>query len=86
MQGKYFDIPVFEWFSNGGKYSGCKRFDGGGDFNYRLSPGEKLTLDIWYGIYCFEKSEPADSAEFNMSPEGLESAIAYINTALEKNL
>jgi hypothetical protein len=85
MQGKYFDIPVFEWFSNGGKYSGCKRKDGGGDFNYRITPGEKLSVDIWYGVYCFEKSEPADRAEFNMSAEGLEGAVGYINNALEKS-
>jgi hypothetical protein len=89
MQGKYFDIPVFEWFSNGGKYSGCKRFPENNDFNYRLTPFPKenrLTLDIWNGIYCFEKSEASDNAEFELSKNGLASAIDYIERALEKQI
>jgi hypothetical protein len=90
MQGKNFDIPVFEWFGNGGKYSGCKRFDDGGDFNYRITPNSsenRLEVDLWRGVLCFEKtpdSEKTDTAEFPLSEEGLSSAIKYIDNSLEK--
>jgi hypothetical protein len=87
MQGKNFDIPVFEWFYNGGKYSGCKRLPEGNDFNYRITPFPKeckLTVDLWRGVYSFEKSEPTGNAEFDFSESGLESAINYIDSAVEK--
>jgi hypothetical protein len=87
MQGKNFDIPVFEWFYNGGKYSGCKRLPENNDFNYRITPlpkESKLTVDLWRGVYCFEKSEPTDYAEFEFSDSGLASAINYIDSAVEK--
>jgi hypothetical protein len=89
MLHKYFDIPVLEWFSNGGKYSGCKRLPDNNDFNYRLTPFPKenrLTLDLWNGVYCFEKSQVAQSAEFELSESGLASAIKEIESALEKQI
>jgi hypothetical protein len=89
MQGKYFDIPVFEWFDNGGKYSGSKRVSGEEDFNYRLTPDKKggtLTLDLWRGVFCFEKSESYDSKSFELAESGFDSAKEYIDMSLEKLL
>jgi hypothetical protein len=86
MQGKNFDIPVFEWFFNGGKYSGCKRLPEDEDFNYRITPSpkdDKLTVDLWRGIYSFEKSEPTGHSEFEFTESGLASAINYIDSAVE---
>lgn len=54
MEEKAFNIPEFEYFEMGGKYSGNKRGAVQDDFNFRFTPKEKLLAQIWYGINCFE--------------------------------
>ena len=77
MSERVFKIPEFEYFNMGGKYSGCKRGTKQDDFNFRFTPGEKLLAQIWYGIYCFDKSELACEAEFDMTADGYHAACGW---------
>ncbi len=83
MNGKHFNIPEFEYFEMGGKYSGCKRGCKQDDFNFRLTPKEKLTAQTWYGINCFEKSELVSEAEFDLTREGYHAACGWIEEQTE---
>ncbi len=78
MDEKAFKIPEFEYFEMGGKYSGNKRGSSRDDFNFRLTPKEKLEAQIWYGINCFEKSELVSEAEFDLTRDGYHAACDWI--------
>lgn len=78
MNEKTFNIPEFEYFEMGGKYSGCKRGTAHDDFNFRFTPKEKLTAQIWYGIKCFEKSELISESEFDITREGYHAACDWV--------
>ncbi len=78
MSEKAFNIPAYEYFSMGGKYSGCKRGTKNDDFNFRITPAEKITVQTWIGVLCFEKSTVDSEAEFDMSEEGFAALCDYI--------
>lgn len=78
MSEKTFKIPEFEYFSMGGKYSGCKRGSAQDDFNFRFAPGDELNVQIWYGVNCFDKSELAAEKGFEMSEDGCRSACDWV--------
>jgi hypothetical protein len=83
-----FDVPVFEYYTNGGRYSGCKRSDKKDDFNYKVGidkgdDGKFITVYIWYGIYCYEASEEVSHESFSADPEGLQKAYDYIDSAYD---
>ncbi len=62
----------------GGKYSGNKRGSMQDDFNFRFAPMEKLLAQTWYGINCFEKSELASEAEFDLTHDGYLAACEWV--------
>lgn len=78
MEEKVFKIPEFEYFDMGGKYSGNKRGENQQDFNYRITPKEQITVQTWYGINCFEKSELVSEAVFEKNREGYHTACDWI--------
>ena len=78
MSEKAFNIPEFEYFSMGGKYSGCKRGTQQDDFNFRFTPDGKLLAQTWYGINCFDKSELASEAEFDITRDGYHAACDWV--------
>lgn len=78
MNEKVFNIPEFEYFEMGGKYSGCKRGMSRDDFNFRFDPKEKLKAQIWYGLKCFDKSELVSEAEFDITKEGCRAACDWV--------
>ncbi|MDR0986623.1 MAG: hypothetical protein LBL98_02855 [Ruminococcus sp.] len=83
-----FDVPVFEYYDNGGKYSGCRRGTKKDDFNYKTevvkADDKKLiAADIWYGIMNFESSEKVSGEMFSFDSEGLRKAYEYIDEAYE---
>lgn len=77
-QDRVFKIPEFEYFEMGGKYSGCKRGKNSDDFSFRITPEEKLTVQIWYDIKCFELSETAAEQEFPLDRDGCRAAVDWI--------
>jgi hypothetical protein len=84
-----FDVPVFEYYKNGGKYSGCKRDDNHNDFNYKIEivkseDEKKLTVWIWYGIYCYDCSEEVSRESFSADPDGLTQAYECIDKAYDE--
>jgi hypothetical protein len=89
-----FDVPVFEYYKNGGKYSGCKRGSekAGGvhnDFNYKIGIEQQTDDDpaiivyIWYGELCFECSDEVSHEAFAADTDGLKLAYEYIDTAFD---
>lgn len=78
MDERVFNIPEFEYFDMGGKYSGCKRGTKQDDFNFRFTPKEKISAQIWYGINCFDKSELVTEAEFEKTRDGYHSACDWV--------
>jgi hypothetical protein len=92
-----FDVPVFEYYKNGGKYSGSRRGNSGLhndfklDFNYKIAVEQDdgdpaLAVFIWYGELCFECSP--DSAKisnerFSADTDGLTLAYEYIDAAFD---
>ncbi len=75
---KAFKIPEFEYFNMGGKYSGCKRGMNLDDFNFRITPKEEITVQIWYDIKCFDLSEKVAEAEFELTRDGYHEACDWI--------
>lgn len=78
MEEKAFNIPEFEYFEMGGKYSGNKRGAAQDDFNFRFTPKEKLLAQVWYGINCFDKSELVTETEFDITREGYRAACEWV--------
>ena len=73
-----FKIPEFEYFDMGGKYSGCKRGMNFDDFSFRITPGENITVQIWYDIKCFDLAETVAENVFELTREGYHSACDWI--------
>ncbi len=76
----YFDIPDVSMFLEGNTYTGSEN-----TFNYRISPADdKLTSAVWYGLKCFELSEPVDTHEEDKTEEGLAALVRHIDNEYEK--
>lgn len=76
----YFDIPDISLFLEGNTFTGSEN-----TFNYRIKPtDDKLTSFVWYGMKCFELSEPSDVHEEEKSEEGLHALVHHIDTEYEK--
>jgi hypothetical protein len=73
-----FKIPEFEYFDMGGKYSGCKRGTRFDDFSFRITPKEEITVQIWYDIKCFDKSETVSEAVFEKTRDGYHRMLDFI--------
>ncbi|MBQ8826944.1 MAG: hypothetical protein IJ007_07620 [Oscillospiraceae bacterium] len=74
-----FQIPEYEYFEMGGKYSGCKRGSKFDDYSFRITPTkEDITVQIWYDTRCFELSELVTEKVFAQSRDGHREMIAWI--------
>lgn len=72
-------IPQVLYFRNGALYTGSVTESGRKEFRYRLSPSEdKIRAEVWYGPFCYEKSEIADQAEFAMDQQGRSDALDWL--------
>lgn len=75
-------IPGIEWFANNNPYTECHNL-----FHYIILPDvkeETMTVKIWNGKYCYEKSEILIERMFPMTKEGLGKAVSYIREEDEK--
>lgn len=77
-------IPQLLFFQNGALYTGSVNQEGAKEFRYKLSPSEgKLKAEVWYGPYCYEKSEILDQAEFSMDQQGRSDALDWLGEKYE---
>lgn len=77
-------IPQLLYFQNGALYTGSVANEGGKEFRYRLAPAEgKIRAEVWYGPYCYEKSEILGQAEFAMDQQGRSDALDWLKEKYE---
>ena len=41
-----------------------------------------MDVEIWHGLFCYEKSEIEDSKNFPMSDQGRSELIAFLNQCI----
>ena len=70
---KIFDIAKFYYFQSGNDYSGSK-----GNFSYKIQYGEILKCLIWHGKLCSMKAEIEHEKEFELTQEGFDSMIEWM--------
>ncbi len=71
-------LPGIMWFQNDNRYSESDDL-----FHYIILPNpseETMTVKIWHGEFCYEKSldEIVSERTFEISTSGREEMIAYI--------
>ena len=72
-------LPTLHWFAMNNLFTGSS-----GMLRFRAKPNvvmatakevdfaaSSITVELWHGLYCYEKSEMEDKREFPMSDEGL---------------
>ena len=81
MEENRFEIPKADYFTlNYNIY--CGSMDG---FNYRLNAKSKetLTVSVWLGRLCLEKSELASEESFPLDEEGYQKALSWLETEFQ---
>lgn len=73
-------LPGIEWFSNDNPYTECH-----GQFHYIIIPDvkdETLTVRIWNGLFCYEKSIDSVISErvFPLTKSGLTESKEFIRS------
>ncbi|MDP4120562.1 MAG: hypothetical protein Q8876_05860 [Bacillota bacterium] len=77
-----FEIPIFDWFANGNPFGGNVK-----TFNYKIvTTKENIKVYIWIGKLCLEKSEIKNQKEFELSEQGLQLAIDFINNEYQESI
>lgn len=77
-------LPKFMWFENDNPYS-----ENEDEFNYMIIPDlkeETMTVKIWYGEYCLEKSTVVEEKVFPFEAASIEPIVAYIREQYTKCL
>ncbi|WP_243267514.1 hypothetical protein [Faecalispora jeddahensis] len=75
------DLPGLLYYQNGGVYKGS---GGNGRVRYKIEPvDDKLTVQVWFGPYCYEKSEMEDRAEFALSDVGRSEMMDWLSNKIE---
>ena len=83
-------LPTLHWFAMSNLFTGSS-----GMLRFRAKPNvvmatakevdfeaSSITVELWHGLYCYEKSEMEGSREFPMSDEGLQQMKSW----LEENI
>ncbi|HIS78942.1 hypothetical protein [Anaeromassilibacillus sp. An200] len=81
MEENRFEIPKADYFTlNYNIY--CGSMDG---FNYRLNAKNKetITVSVWMGRLCLEKSELAAEESFPLDEEGYQKALSWLETQFQ---
>ncbi len=71
---KIFDIPRLYYFESTNVYTGSKNQT----FNFKITPGEKLKVQIWHGMICSDKAEIEITEEFPLTQEGYDAMIKWL--------
>ncbi|HIZ19373.1 MAG TPA: hypothetical protein H9674_00745 [Firmicutes bacterium] len=68
-----FDIPPLLFFQSKNPFTGSR-----GEFRFRVEPGDALSVAIWRGPYCYEKSEILETRDFPLDADGREAMLAWL--------
>lgn len=71
------ELPAFHYFEVGNRYSGHI----GQEKRYQLvadKDNQLMTVQIWFGPYCQEKSEVIEAKEFALDDGGYEQMIRWL--------
>ncbi len=63
---KDFYVPTISYFTSKNKLTGSRN-----GMNYKMTPGEKLLVQVWYGEMNLEHSELVSETEFEMEQESM---------------
>ncbi|MBQ8687072.1 MAG: hypothetical protein IJ512_00830 [Ruminococcus sp.] len=77
---RYFDIPKLYYFQSKNVFTGSKN----NTFNYKITPGETLKVQLWHGMFCSEKAEIEQEQEFSLDQPGFDEMIAWLEEQYEK--
>ena len=79
-------LPTLHWFAMGNLFTGSS-----GMLRFRAKPNvvmatakevdfeaSSITVELWHGLYCYEKSEMDKSADFPMTEEGRSAMKAWL--------
>ena len=79
--------PGLLYFKNGSAYTGSKTdFDNKAtkEFRYKLTPNNgTIKAEVWYGPFCYEKSEIIDQVEFTLDDDGRTKMLAWMKEKYE---
>lgn len=74
------NLESFEYFQFGNITSGSD-----GNFNFKVFPSkEDMTVKIWYGPYCLDKSQLHCQETFPLTEEGYEQMCRWVIGEQEK--
>lgn len=80
-------IPGLLYFQNGSTYTGSATEFGNKaakEFRYKIKPGDgAIIAEVWYGPFCYEKSEIVDHAEFTLDEDGRTKMIQWLKEKYE---
>ena len=75
----YFYIPDLSWFTEGNPYIVSEN-----TFNFILKPSDEgLTAIVWYGMKCFELSEPVCDKTAGKDDDGLTELAEFVDREFE---
>lgn len=75
----YFYIPDLSWFTEGNPYIVSEN-----TFNFILKPSDEgLTATVWYGMKCFELSEPVCDKTAGKDDDGLTELAEFVDREFE---
>ena len=78
-------VPTLHTFAMNNVFTGSI-----GNLRYKITPSvsmhgkevdfgnSSMSVQIWYGLFCFEKSEVVDSETFPLTEEGRQAMIAWL--------
>ena len=83
-------IPTLHTFAMNNVFTGSC-----GDLRFKITPkvtkmnskevdfeASSMDVEIWHGLFCYEKSEIEDNKNFPMSEEGRNALIAYLENSI----
>lgn len=80
-------IPTLLYFQNGGTFTGSVTDSDDRskkEFRYKIETDDgSIRALVWFGPFCFEKSEVVDQHEFTLDDEGRAGMIEWLKTKYE---
>lgn len=70
---KIFQIPKFYYFQSGNDYSGSRE-----NFSYKIITSDTFKCLTWHGRLCSEKAEIENQKDFELSQEGFQNMINWL--------
>ena len=83
-------IPTLHTFAMNNVFTGSS-----GNLRFKITPkvtkknskevdfeASSMDVEIWHGLFCYEKSEIEDSKNFPMSDQGRSELIAFLNRCI----